>query len=122
MPYAEAMSKYGSDKPDLRYGLEFQDISEAVRDCGFKIFAGAVQGGGCVKAIRIPEGKRISNSRIKPKGDICAEAVAAGAAGLAYIRVQEGGEIDAAKPIKEGLSPEQVGRRSNVIFYSYNCC
>ncbi len=36
MPYAEAMAKYGSDKPDLRYGLEFNDVSEAVRDCGFK--------------------------------------------------------------------------------------
>ena len=55
--------------------------------------------GGVVRAIRVPDGKRISNSRIKPKGDISNEAVAGGAAGLAYIRVMEDG-IDAAKPIK----------------------
>jgi hypothetical protein len=45
-----------------------------------------------------------------PQGDIANEAVAGGAAGLAYMRVLEGGDIDAAKPVKEGLSPEQVGR------------
>jgi len=108
MTYAEAMDKYGSDKPDLRYGLEFHDLSEAVRGSGFRVFAGAVADGGVVKAIRVPDGKRISNSRIKPKGDIANEAVSGGAAGLAYIRVLEGGEIDAAKPIKEGLNAEQV--------------
>lgn len=56
----------------------------------------------------MPDGGRVSNSRIKPKGDISNEAVAAGAAGLAYIRVLEGGAIDAAKPVKEGLSEAQV--------------
>lgn len=72
------------------------------------MFSGAVADGGCVKLIRVPDGKRISNSRIKPKGDVANEAVAAGAAGLAFVRVQEGGTIDAAKPIKEGLSDTQV--------------
>ena len=66
------------------------------------MFAGAVEDGGVVRAIRVPDGKRISNSRIKPKGDIANEAVAGGAAGLAYIRVMEDGSIDAAKPIKVG--------------------
>lgn len=47
------------------------------------MFSGAVAGGGCVKAIRVPDGKRISNTRIKPKGDIANEAVAAG--GLAWV-------------------------------------
>lgn len=75
------------------------------------MFSAALADGGIIKAIVVPDGKRISNSRIKPKGDICNEAVAAGAAGLAFIRVQEGGEIDAAKPLKEGLSAEQVGSR-----------
>ncbi|GLC42021.1 hypothetical protein PLESTF_000111700 [Pleodorina starrii] len=108
MSYAEAMEKYGSDKPDLRYGLEFANVSEAVRGCGFKVFAGAVADGGVVKAIRVPDGKRISNTRIKPKGDIANEAVAAGAAGLASIRVAADGSLDAAKAIKEGLSGEQT--------------
>ncbi|KXZ54353.1 hypothetical protein GPECTOR_5g434 [Gonium pectorale] len=108
MSYAEAMDKYGSDKPDLRFGLDFVDVSEAVAGCGFKVFAGAVAEGGAVKAIRVPDGKRISNTRIKPKGDIANEAVAAGAAGLASIRVAADGSLDAAKPIKEGLSAEQA--------------
>ena len=73
-----------------------------------RVFSAAVEDGGVVRAIRVPEGKRISNSRIKPKGDVANEAVAGGAAGLAYIRVMEGGEIDAAKPIKEGLDANQV--------------
>lgn len=49
--------------------------------CCYRVFAGAVADGGCVKAIRVPDGKRISNSRIKPKGDIANEAVAAGEGG-----------------------------------------
>lgn len=47
--------------------------------CGFKVFASAIEAGGLVKAIVVPDGKRLSNSRIKPKGDVCNEAVAAGA-------------------------------------------
>lgn len=108
MTYTEAMNRYGSDKPDLRYGLEFIDVSEAVRGCGFRVFSSAVEEGGTVRAIRVPDGKRISNSRIKPKGDLSNEAVAGGAAGLAYIRVLAEGAIDAAKPIKEGLEGAQV--------------
>ena len=73
-----------------------------------RVFAGAVEAGGTVRAIRVPDGKRISNSRIKPKGDVANEAVAGGAAGLAYIRVLEDGAIEAAKPIKEGLNEQQV--------------
>lgn len=59
--------------------MEFVDVSSCVAGCGFRVFAGALSAGGCVKAIRVPEGKRISNSRLKaPKGDVVAEAVAAG--------------------------------------------
>ncbi|GBF87954.1 aspartyl-tRNA synthetase [Raphidocelis subcapitata] len=108
LPYSDAMARYGSDKPDTRFGLEFADVSAAVADCGFRVFASAVAGGGVVKAVRLPDGARISNSRIKPKGDVSNEAVSAGAAGLAYVRVLEGGGIDAAKPIKEGLSEAQA--------------
>ncbi|WIA28678.1 hypothetical protein OEZ86_011214 [Tetradesmus obliquus] len=109
MTYADAMAKYGSDKPDLRYGLEFIDVSQAVAGCSFRVFAGALADGGCVKAIRVPQGSRVSNSRLKPpKGDIVSEAIAAGAAGLAFMRVQAGGAVDAAKPIKEGLDEQQL--------------
>jgi len=108
LTYAEAMERYGCDKPDTRYGLCLYDVSSAVAGCGFRVFAGAVADGGCVKACRIPDGARISNSRIKPKGDVAAEAVKAGSPGVAFLRVLEGGGIDAAKPIKEGLSEEAV--------------
>lgn len=108
MTYADAMERYGTDKPDLRFGLEMADVSKCVAGCGFKIFADTVANGGMVKVLRVPEGKSISNSRIKPKGDVAAEAVRAGAGGLAFIRVQAEGQIDAAKAIKEGLSADQT--------------
>lgn len=46
MPYNEAMNRFGSDKPDTRFGLEFIDISDEVKNCGFKVFSGAVENGG----------------------------------------------------------------------------
>jgi aspartyl-tRNA synthetase len=67
MTYADAMERYGSDKPDLRYALELASVSDVVADCGFGIFSGAVADGGVVKALRVPDGKRISNGRVKPK-------------------------------------------------------
>lgn len=73
-----------------------------------RVFSGAAEVGGIVKGIRVPDGARLSNSRIKPKGDVCSEAQAAGAAGLVYVRVKEGGAIEAAKPVTEGLTPEQA--------------
>lgn len=108
LTYHEAQERYGSDKPDVRYGLELVDVSSALEGCSFRVFASALQDGGVVKVIRIPEGKRISNSRIKPKGDIHNEAVEGGVGGLGYIRVLEGGEIDAPKACKEGLTGDQV--------------
>ncbi|KAI3425845.1 hypothetical protein D9Q98_007819 [Chlorella vulgaris] len=107
LSYADAMEKYGSDKPDLRFGLEMADVTEAVRDCGFRVFAGAAASGGIVKGMRVPDGKAISNARVKPKGDISNEAIAGGAAGLVYVRVVEGGGIEAAKPVMEGLTSDQ---------------
>ena len=106
MTYAEAMSKYGSDKPDLRYGLEMAELAEVVKGTEFKLFAGAIEAGGVVKAIAVPDGKRISNSRIKPKGDIFAEAVAGGAGGLAFARVgEDGATLEGPKALCEGLAP-----------------
>eukprot|EP00955_Chlamydomonas_euryale_P109613 365942-Chlamydomonas_euryale.AAC.74 len=81
---------------------------QAVRGCGFRVFSAALDDGGTVRCCRVPDGSAISNSRLKPKGDVAAEAVAAGAAGLAFIRVGDGGTIDAAKPIKEGLNEAQA--------------
>jgi len=108
LPYSEAMNRYGSDKPDTRYGLELVDVSDVLKDSGFKVFREAVANGGIVKIIPIPNGNdAISNVRIKPGGDIFREAAEAGAKGLAYIRVRENGEIDTIGAIKDNLTPEQ---------------
>lgn len=108
LTYKEAMDRYGTDRPDTRYGLELVDVSDLVKDSGFKVFASAVASGGIVKVLPIPEGNEaISNVRIKPKGDLFQEAVEAGAQGLAYIRVKEDGEIDTIGAIKDNLTPEQ---------------
>ncbi|RMG11376.1 MAG: aspartate--tRNA ligase [Cyanobacteria bacterium J055] len=108
MTYAEAMDRYGTDRPDTRFGLELVDVSDLMKDSGFKVFSGAVKAGGIVKILPIPGAdSTISNVRIKPGGDLFNEAATAGAKGLAYIRVKEGGEIDTIGAIKDNLSPEQ---------------
>ncbi|MBD0314859.1 MAG: aspartate--tRNA ligase, partial [Microcoleus sp. T3-bin5] len=110
LTYAEAMDRYGSDKPDTRFGLELVDVSDVLKDSGFKVFSGAVAAGGIVKVLPIPGGNdAISNVRIKPgpKGDLFKEASEAGAKGLAYIRVRENGEIDTIGAIKDNLTEAQ---------------
>ncbi|MBD2107498.1 aspartate--tRNA ligase [Nodosilinea sp. FACHB-13] len=109
LTYAEAMDRYGSDKPDTRYGLELVDVSDLVKDCGFKVFSGAVADGGIVKVLPIPNGNdQISNVRIKPGGDLFKVAADAGAKGLAYVRVRADGAVDTIGAIKDNLGPEQM--------------
>jgi len=108
LTYAEAMARYGSDKPDTRFGLELVDVSDLVKDSGFKVFASAIASGGIVKVLPIPGGNdTISNVRIKPGGDLFKEASIAGAKGLAYIRVRDDGEIDTISAIKDNLTAVQ---------------
>ena len=106
--YADAMTRYGTDRPDTRFDLELVDVSDIVKDSGFKVFSGAIKNGGQVKVLPIPNGNdAISNVRIKPKGDIFNEAVTAGAKGIAYIRVRENNEIDTIGAIKDNLDESQ---------------
>jgi aspartyl-tRNA synthetase len=106
--YAESMARYGTDRPDTRFEMELVDVGDIVKDSGFKVFADAIASGGSVKVLPIPNGNdQISNVRIKPKGDIFNEAVAAGAKGIAYIRVRENNEIDTIGAIKDNLNEEQ---------------
>jgi aspartyl-tRNA synthetase len=108
LTYAEAMDRYGSDKPDTRFGLELVNVSDIVQDSGFKVFADSVSKGGIVKILPIPGGNDlISNVRIKPGGDLFKEAAEAGARGLAYIRVRDDGEIDTIGAIKDNLTDAQ---------------
>ena len=108
MTWHDAMERYGTDRPDTRYGMELVTVSDIVQDMGFKVFSGAVKSGGAVKVIAVPGGNdALSNVRIKPGGDVFSEAQAAGAGGLAFIRVRDGGEIDTIGAIKDNLSDEQ---------------
>ncbi len=106
--YAESMDRYGTDRPDTRFGLELVEVSDIMKNSGFKVFSSAISSGGIVKVLPIPNGNEtISNVRIKPSGDLFNEACAAGAKGIAYIRVRENGEIDTIGAIKDNLSEEQ---------------
>ncbi|TDL77299.1 aspartate--tRNA ligase [Rhodococcus qingshengii] len=89
MTYDEAMSRFGSDKPDTRFGLELVDLSEVVKDSGFKVFAAAVANGGQVKAINVKGGaEKYSRKDI----DALTEFVGVyGAKGLAWLKVDAEG-------------------------------
>jgi aspartyl-tRNA synthetase len=86
MPYSEAMNQYGSDKPDLRFGMEFVDLSEQFADGPFPVFAEAVKKGGTVKAIVVKGAASWSRKQYDDIGD---HARSHGAGGLAYIQVLE---------------------------------
>lgn len=96
MSFQEAMSKYGSDKPDMRVTLEITELSDVMKDVDFKVFAGAANmEGGRVAALRVPNGAAISRSEI----DAYTEFVKIyGAKGLAYIKIN-----DISKLNEEGL-------------------
>lgn len=65
MPYHVAMEEYGSDKPDIRFGMKLVNVSELVKSCDFQVFTGAIAGGGVVKAICVPGGSTISRKEIE---------------------------------------------------------
>lgn len=65
MTYSTAMEEYGSDKPDLRFGMKLVDVSEIVKDCDFNVFAGAVKNGGTVKVVCVSGGSIISRKEIE---------------------------------------------------------
>ena len=87
LSYAEAMRRYGSDKPDLRIALELVDVADLVRDSDFKVFAGpAADPAGRVAALRVPAGGKLTRKEID---DYTAYVARYGAKGLAYVKVNE---------------------------------
>jgi aspartyl-tRNA synthetase len=87
MTYAEAMRRYGSDKPDLRIPLELVDVADLVKDCSFKVFAGpANDAAGRVAALRVPGGGALTRKEID---DYTAYVARYGAKGLAYVKVND---------------------------------
>src|SRR6202021_2909805 len=87
MSYAEAMRRFGSDKPDLRVALELVDVADLVKGCDFKVFAGpAADSRGRVTALCVPQGGKLSRKEID---DYTAYVARYGAKGLAYVKVNE---------------------------------
>ncbi|MGD2175028.1 MAG: aspartate--tRNA ligase, partial [Candidatus Brocadiaceae bacterium] len=64
LPYPEAMERYGTDAPDLRFGLEIRDVSDVARECEFRVFSGAVADGGQVRGICLPGGAEMARSQV----------------------------------------------------------
>jgi aspartyl-tRNA synthetase len=87
MSYAEAIAKYGSDKPDLRAGMEIRDLSDAFRDTAFTVFRGAIDAGGEVRGFVIPGGAPYSRRELD---ELTAQAKSLGAGGLVWARAPEG--------------------------------
>ncbi|MBQ6707518.1 MAG: aspartate--tRNA ligase [Clostridia bacterium] len=91
LTYKEALERFGSDKPDTRFAMELYDLTDIVKDCGFGVFTGAVNGGGSVRGITA---KNAVNKLSRKEIDKLTEFVRGiGAKGLAWIRLLENGEI-----------------------------
>ncbi|HHO81511.1 MAG TPA: aspartate--tRNA ligase, partial [Bacillaceae bacterium] len=105
LTYDEAMRRYGTDRPDVRFGLELVDVDEAVREVSSRVFQEALAMGGIVRAIRVPGGgERISRKDISAYEELVRSF---GAGGLAWLRVEEGGLTG---PLAKFFAPEHVER------------
>ena len=89
LTYKEAMEKYGSDKPDLRFGMEIFDLSDIVKDCGFSVFSSAIAGGGSVRGITAKNA--VGTFTRKELDKLTEHAKGIGAKGLAWIRLTDDG-------------------------------
>ncbi|MBN1164545.1 MAG: aspartate--tRNA ligase [Candidatus Krumholzibacteriota bacterium] len=102
--YEQAMSRYGSDKPDLRFELEISDCSKLFAESGFEAFASAVRQGGVVRGISFPPGTAFSNNQIKK---LEKQVKSAGAKGLATVKVDETG---LSSPLDKFLGGDEMDR------------
>ncbi|MDP7454818.1 MAG: aspartate--tRNA ligase [Candidatus Peribacteraceae bacterium] len=116
--FEDAMNRYGSDKPDLRFSLELTDISDIVADCGFKVFSDAVKEGGMVKALKVENGEKLSRKDID---DLTELAQTHGAKGLAWLRVgEDSGPVvkNSSAEFLEALNKTTKAKKSDLIFFS----
>lgn len=102
LTYAESMDRFGNDRPDLRFGLELQNVSAALRDTGFKAFTGVLESGGEVKAIVVPGCGNYTRKQIDEVTDLAKQS---GAKGLATIAVTDDG---VKSPIAKFLSENEI--------------
>jgi aspartyl-tRNA synthetase len=102
LTYAEAMNRFGSDKPDLRFDMELVDVTALFRDAEFQAFAQVARGGGVVKALRVPGAGALSR---KDADDLVATAKTWGARGLVWVKVIEEGFQSPVAKFLETLRP-----------------
>ena len=104
MPYAEAMDRFGSDKPDLRFGVELKDLSDIVKNSSFNAFSSTVQNGGLVKAVVAPNANEKFSRKVISEYEEYVKTYF-GAKGLAYIKLTNDG---ITSPIAKFLSEEEM--------------
>ena len=102
MKWTEAMNRFGSDKPDLRFGMELVDVSELVKDCGFGVFANCVKDGGSVRGINVKGQADMPRKKIDALTDF---VKGYGLKGLAYIQVKEEGTKCS---FQKFMTPEEI--------------
>ncbi len=108
MLYADAMDRFGSDRPDARFGLELVNVTDIVAESDFKVFRQAVERGGIVKAIRVPNGSRLSR---KDLDELIEFVKIFGAQGMAWIKIQpDGWQSPIAKFLQEGVKTRLAER------------
>lgn len=103
MTYQEAMDKYGNDKPDVRFGLEIQDLAAKVANSGFKVFDEVIARSGIVRGIYVPKGGAMSRGQLDKLTDL---AKRAGAKGLVWIKSEADGSY--TSPVSKFFSQEQL--------------
>jgi len=119
--YKEALEKYGSDKPDLRFDMPITQITDTVKGCGFSVFSDAIKAGGVVDALKVDKGAKFTRREIDEITEI---AKSKGAQGLAYLIVKDGGELQSpiVKFIGEKLAKEiaekVAAQPGDIIFFS----
>lgn len=121
LTWQEAMDRFGSDKPDLRFGMELVDVTEVVKDCGFGVFTGAVENGGSVRGINASGQGAMPRKKIDKLVDFAKDF---GAKGLAYLSIQEDGSYKSsfAKFMTEeqldGLVKAMDGKPGDLLLFA----
>ncbi|HCT92854.1 MAG TPA: Asp-tRNA(Asn)/Glu-tRNA(Gln) amidotransferase GatCAB subunit C, partial [Lachnospiraceae bacterium] len=103
MTWQECMDRFGSDKPDLRFGMELTDVSEVVRDCGFGVFTGALAAGGSVRGINAKGQGAMPRKKIDKLTEFVRDY---GAKGLAYMAIAADGTVKSS--FAKFMKPEET--------------
>lgn len=120
MPWQEAMDRFGSDKPDTRFGMELFDVTDIMEASTFEAFKGVIAAGGTVRAIKIPG---IANYSRKDMDDVRNLAISFGAKGLAWVTYMEDGEVKS--PVFKFLTEDQIAelqrradaQKGDIVFF-----